>query len=114
MNQTILTEPIELPISKVICKVISFNVRLVDLILGTSVKIVVEVDCLTGKKKSSENKVFILEGDEYLAWGSDDNYITEFVKSKLLSVEDEEKSTQSVANVEHKEEEECEGGVCMI
>jgi hypothetical protein len=83
MNQTFcFTEPIERPISRAI----GFNLRLTDLILGTSVRICVTINYLTGNLHSSEYKEFLVEGDEYLAWGSDDNYITELVKSKLLTL----------------------------
>lgn len=82
MNRTILTEPIERPISKLI----GFNLMVGDLILGTSVRLRVELNYLTGKTYSSEVKEFTLEGDEYLAWGNDDNYITEFVKSKIITL----------------------------
>jgi hypothetical protein len=82
MNRTILTEPIERPISKLI----GYNIMVGELILGTSVRLRVELNYLTGKTYSSEIKDFTLEGDEYLAWGSDDNYITELVKSKIITL----------------------------
>lgn len=82
MNRVILSEPIERPITKLI----GFNVRLTDLVLGTSVKLFVEVNYQTGNTYSSENKVFNLEGDDYLAWGNDDTYINDFVKSQLTTL----------------------------
>jgi hypothetical protein len=79
MNQITLIEPIERPITKLV----GFNLRLTDLILGTSVRILITLNFLTGYLPSSEDKQILLQGDEYLAWGSDDNYITELVISKL-------------------------------
>ena len=82
MNETIFDEPIEMPISKVI----GYSLRFDELVLGKSVLICVELKYLTGKKKSSEQIRIKLEGDEYLAWGSDDNYINEIIKSKILTL----------------------------
>jgi hypothetical protein len=82
MNQITLTEPIERPITKLI----GFNLRLTDLILGTSVKIGITLNFLTGYTPSSEYKEILLEGDDYLAWGNDDTYISDFVKSQLTSL----------------------------
>jgi hypothetical protein len=82
MNQTIFSEPIERPITKLI----GFNLRLTDFILGKSVRILITLNFLTGYLPSSEDKQILLEGDEYLAWGDDDNYIIEFVKSKLSTL----------------------------
>ena len=80
MNETIFDEPIERPISKMI----GYSLRFDELVLGTSVLICVELKYLTGEKRSSEEIRIKLEGDEYLAWGADDNYINEIVKSKIL------------------------------
>ncbi len=82
MNQFTLSEPIERPITKLV----GFNLQLTDLVLGTSVRIYIVLHFLTGKVPSVEHKDLILEGDDYLAWGNDDNYITEFVKSKLSTL----------------------------
>ena len=82
MNQTFFIEPIERPISKAT----GFNFTLTDLILGTSVRVCVNLHFLTGKSYTVEHKEFIIEGDEYLAWGSDDNYMNELVKSKIVTL----------------------------
>lgn len=99
MNRVILSEPIERPVSKLI----GFNVRLTDLVLGTSVRIFVEINYQTGNTYSSENKVFNLEGDDYLSWGNDDNYINDFVKSKILAMFQVETSVPSL-DVENGDE----------
>ena len=67
---TVLDDPIEKPI----CKVVSFNLRILDFVLHTSVR------------KTDEYRELTLEGEEYLAWGTDDNYLSEIVKSKLPSL----------------------------
>jgi len=82
MNQTFFTEPIERPITKAI----GFSSTLTDFILGTSVRVCVTINYVTGKTHSGEYREFFIEGDEYLAWGSDDNYITELVKAKILTL----------------------------
>ena len=82
MNQTFFTEPIERPISKVT----GFNFTFTDLILGTSVRVCVQLHYSTGYSHRQENKEFIIEGDEYLAWGTDDNYMNELVKSKIITL----------------------------
>ena len=82
MNQTFFTEPIERPITKAI----GYSLRLTDLILGTSVRVCVTINYLTNKTHSGEYREFLVEGDEYLAWGADDNYINELIKSKIVTM----------------------------
>jgi len=82
MNQTFFTEPIERPITKAI----GYSLTLTDLILGTSVRVCVTINYLTGKTHSGEYREFLVEGDEYLAWGADDNYMNELIKSKIVTM----------------------------
>ena len=82
MNQISLNEPIQKPITNLI----GFNLTLENLILGTSVKINIILNFLTGKIPSCEHKQIILEGDDYNAWGNDDKYISDYVKSKLSTL----------------------------
>ena len=79
---TVLDDPIEKPI----CKVVSFNLRILDFVLHTSVRIGIYLQCLSNEKKTDEYRELTLEGEEYLAWGTDDNYLSEIVKSKLPSL----------------------------
>ena len=47
---TILDDPIEKPI----CKVVSFNLRILDFVLHTSVRIGIYLQCLSNEKKTDE------------------------------------------------------------
>jgi hypothetical protein len=82
MNQIVLHEPIQKPITNLI----GFNLSLEKLILGKSVQINIILNYLTGKIPSCEHKQIILEGDDYNAWGNDDRYISDFVLSKLSTL----------------------------
>lgn len=79
MNQVVLSEPIERPISKVV----SFQIRVMDLVLGTSARLGIYLECLTGEQRTREYRELVLEGDEYLAWGTDDTYLLTIVESKI-------------------------------
>lgn len=79
MNQVVLSEPIERPISKVV----SFQLRVMDLVLGTSVRLAIYLECQAGEQRTREYRELVLEGDEYLAWGTDDTYLLTIVESKI-------------------------------
>jgi hypothetical protein len=81
MNTIVLETPMPRMIS-----VLSFRLRVIELILGQSVKLAVFLECESGGKSFNDYKEVILEGDEYFAWGTDDTYIIETVKSKLESI----------------------------
>ena len=81
MNTVVLETPLPRMIS-----VLSFRLRVIELILGQSVKLAVFLECESGGKPFNDYKEVIIEGDEYLAWSTDDTYIVEMVKSKLESI----------------------------
>lgn len=66
--------------------VVSFRLGFLSLDLGVSARIAVHLECLSGDKPFSDYKEIIIQGDEYLAWGTDDSYIVGLVKSKLESI----------------------------
>jgi hypothetical protein len=59
----------------------SFDMNVYILTLGVSSVVMVNTYDKDGRQLY--NKQIIIEGDEYQAWGSDDNYITLLVASKL-------------------------------
>ena len=73
---------IDVPIEKTF-RIVAFRIRVVSVILKqyAIVRIVLEKEC--NGQKTIENKELILDGDDYLNWGSDDDYLIEWVKSKL-------------------------------
>jgi len=76
---------LEVPFARTI-SVLAFRLRVLDLTLGTSVKFAVHLECESGGKPFTDYKEVIVEGEEYLAWGSDDAYIIGLVKTKLESI----------------------------
>ena len=80
-SKVVLDEPIVRTVS-----ILSFRIRVLQMDLGQSVLFAVYLECASGDKIFPDYKEVRIEGDEYLAWGSDDNYIVGVVKSKLESV----------------------------
>jgi hypothetical protein len=78
MEQVVLEAPLE----KVV-KVLGFRVSAINIELGKQATIVVHINCSCGEEKYNEYKEFVIEGEEYTAWGADDQYIVELVKSKI-------------------------------
>ena len=64
--------------TKVIC---GFNIQRVELVLFNSARINVEL--LDEKNNMMDFKIITMEGEDYVNWGSDDNYIINFVANKL-------------------------------
>lgn len=77
----VLGEPIVRTVS-----IISFRLRVIQMDLGQSVRFGVQLECASGDRVFPEYREVVIEGEEYLAWGADDNYIVGVVKSKLESV----------------------------
>jgi hypothetical protein len=75
---------LEVPLEKVI-KVLGFRVSEASIQLGKRARLVVHINCSCGEEIYTEYKELTIEGEEYTAWGADDNYIVEVVKSKLSS-----------------------------
>jgi len=80
INEVILESPLE----KVV-KILGFRVSVINIQLGIQAIIAIHINCSCGEEKYTEYKELVLEGEEYTAWGADDNYIVEVVKSKLSS-----------------------------
>jgi hypothetical protein len=51
-----------------------------------SVKFGIYLECESGGKISGDYKEVVVEGDDYLAWGTDDMYMVELIKSRLASI----------------------------
>jgi hypothetical protein len=93
INEVVLEAPVEVvkpinevvletPLEKVV-KVLGFRVSVIQFELGIQAKIVVLINCSCGDEKYNEYKEFVIEGEEYTAWGADDKYIVDIVHSKL-------------------------------
>jgi hypothetical protein len=77
----VLGEPITRTVS-----ILSFRLRVIQMDLGQSVLFGVHLECASGDRVFPDFREVLIEGDEYLAWGADDNYIVGVVKSKLESI----------------------------
>lgn len=66
--------------------ILSFRPRAIDLIMGHSVRFAIHLECESGGRIYGDYKELLIEGDEYLAWGADDSYMVELIKSKLESI----------------------------
>ena len=66
--------------------ILSFRLEVISLILGQSVKFGVFLESEDNGMICSDHKEVLIEGDEYLAWGADDMYIVELIKSKIASI----------------------------
>ena len=76
---------LEVPYPRTI-NVLSFRLKVIQLHLGSSVKLAVHLDCESGGIAFTDYKEVIVQGEEYLGWGADDAYIVELVKAKLDSI----------------------------
>jgi hypothetical protein len=76
---------LEVPFSRTI-SVLSYRISVICLSLGESVRIAVHLDCESGGKAFTDYKEVLIEGDEYLGWGADDDYIVGLVRAKLESI----------------------------
>jgi len=75
-----LAEPI---VQKV--EVLGFRVSVLGVQLGESARLGVHLNCILEGKPFMQYKEIVVEGEEYTAWGSDDTYIVELVRGKLLA-----------------------------
>jgi hypothetical protein len=66
--------------------IVGFRMRVLSLELGKSVRIALNLDCMSEGRSYGDYREMIVEADEYLAWGTDDSYLVELVKSKLSSI----------------------------
>jgi hypothetical protein len=67
-------------------KILSLRIRVLSLTLGESVTLSVYLKYESGGNTIIDDKEVIIEGDEYLGWGTDDAYIIDLVKIKLKSI----------------------------
>ena len=81
VNTLVLNTPIEKTL-----KLLSFSVTVLDLKLGEYARLAIHLNCIRGEEHCTEGKELLLAGDDYLAWGSDDKYIIDFVQSKLSNL----------------------------
>ncbi len=69
-------------------------ISIVGLTLGVSC--VVRAECKKGDGYPEMIQTYLLEGEEYLAWSNDDNYIINYVLDKLGLVKKPEEIVESV------------------
>ena len=81
-SKVVLGEPIlRKPVS-----VLAFHLRVLDLILGQSVRFAIYLDCECDGEITRDYKEIMIDGEDYLAWGADDAYVIELVKTRLASI----------------------------
>jgi hypothetical protein len=73
-----------------------FSIDILSMTLFDNVKIVVHLYDENGLLQ--DNKFYLLSGEEYKAWASDDNYIVQYVKAKLQEERNND-TAQNVVNV---------------
>lgn len=61
--------------------IVRFSLDIIEMILNTSATF--RVLCYDTNDKIVETKFVTLEGDDYVNWGNDDDYVTEFVATEL-------------------------------
>lgn len=64
-------------------RILSFRIRVISVVLKQSAIIRLVLEQEYNGQTTMENKELILDGDDYLNWGSDDDYLIEWVKGKL-------------------------------
>lgn len=70
------------PIAKTV-QILGFRVSVINVVLFTSARLAIYLNCKTGETSYIDYKELVIEGDEYSAWKDDDNYIMQFVEGKL-------------------------------
>ena len=66
-------------------EVLGFRVSVLGVMLGESARLAVNLNCILDGKPFMQYKEFVISGEEYTSWGSDDNYVVELVRGKLLA-----------------------------
>jgi len=77
---TDLTTPIEKTV-----QILGFRVSVINVVLFTSARLAIYLNCRTGQTSYIDYKELVIEGEEYAAWKDDDSYIMQFVESKIPS-----------------------------
>lgn len=78
MNSEIPVVPCDV---SVVNKIGSFTILLQNFVIGVSVDLVVSI--FDVEKKFVSTTLIPLEGEDYALWGTDDNYLINFVCNKL-------------------------------
>jgi hypothetical protein len=73
---------LETPVCRTV-SIISFTLRVIDLVFGESVRFAIILECKCNEQIYTEYKELSIVGDEYRGWGTDDEYMINLVKSKL-------------------------------
>jgi hypothetical protein len=77
---------LETPVEKTYTKtLVSFKVTEIAVLINQSAQINVVLNYTCNSDNLIEHTCFIITGEEYTNWGSDDKYITDLIKSKVLS-----------------------------
>jgi hypothetical protein len=58
----------------------------IQAILGQSVRFAIYLDCECDGEITRDYKEIMIDGEDYLAWGTDDAYVIELVKTRLASI----------------------------
>lgn len=66
--------------------IVGFQMRVMALELGKSVRVALHLDCVCGDRAYGDYRELLVEGEDYLVWGTDDAYLVDLVKSKLSSI----------------------------
>jgi hypothetical protein len=72
------------PIEKTV-QILGFRVSVINVVLFTSARLAIYLNCKTGQTSYIDYKELVIEGAEYAAWKDDDSYIMQFVESKIPS-----------------------------
>ena len=80
-NEVVLETPIENTF-----KLLGFRVSVVTLQLGEYAILGINFSCMRKEEHYIIYKELKLDGEDYLAWGTDDKYVMTFVSSKISSL----------------------------
>ena len=66
-------------------EILGFEVSVIGVQLGVSARLAVRLNCMLDGNPFMQYKEYVIEGEEYSNWGSDDNYVVELVRNKLVA-----------------------------
>ena len=64
-------------------EVLGFRVSVINVVLFTSARLGVYLNCKIDDNYIIDYKEFVIEGEEYAGWNNDDTYIMKLVENKL-------------------------------
>ena len=79
-----LSVDLDVPIVQSV-EVLGFKVSVIGVQLGVSARLAVHLNCILDGNPFMQYKEYVIEGEEYANWGSDDNYVVELVRNKLVT-----------------------------